>query len=89
MKQRLFNLLDKINRHGIDNSKWGLVQDIPSTRIHFGSKVDIELNGQWLYIELNEDDADYTVVESPNVLESDFTLSIMECDGEFLFLYEL
>ena len=89
MKQDLFNLFVQINRHGIDNSKWGLVQDVPNTRIHFGTEADMQLDGQWLYIYLNEDDGDWTIAESPNNPDADFTLSIMEMDDEFLLLYKL
>ena len=93
MKQEIFNLLVQINRHGIDNSKWGLVQDISDTSTHFGTKDVLTLDGQWLYLYLSEDEADWTVVESPNTPASDFTLPLMDYltqyDNEFLFLYKL
>lgn len=31
MEQSIFNLFDAINREGIDNSTWGLCQDIADT----------------------------------------------------------
>lgn len=89
MRQEIFNLLDQINRYGLDNSNWGLVQDIPSTLTHFGTKADLELHGQWLYLYLNDDDEDWIIVESASNPDADFALPVMGCDGEFLILYKL
>lgn len=38
MEQSIFNLFDAINREGINNSTWGLCQDIADTQDYFGTK---------------------------------------------------
>lgn len=55
MKAAIFNLLDAINRDGLDNSEWGLIEDIESTKEQFGTQIDNNLKGRWLYIYINTD----------------------------------
>ena len=50
MEQPIFNLFDAINREGIDNSTWGLCQDIADTQAYFGSKESFALQGQFVYV---------------------------------------
>lgn len=50
MEQSIFNLFDAINREGIDNSTWGLCQDIADTQAYFGSKESFALQGQFVYV---------------------------------------
>lgn len=55
MKAATFRLLDAINREGIDNGMWGVVEDIESTKAYFGTDRDEQLNGKWIYVYLNTD----------------------------------
>lgn len=53
MKAATFRLIDAINREGIDNSQWGVLEDIISTKEQFGTDRDDQLHGKWLYIYLD------------------------------------
>lgn len=55
MEQPIFNLFDAINREGIDNSTWGLCQDIADTQAYFGSKESFALQGQFVYVYVSPD----------------------------------
>lgn len=55
MEQPIFNLFDAINREGIDNSAWGLCQDIADTQAYFGSKESFALQGQFVYVYVSPD----------------------------------
>ena len=37
MTDKIFNLLDQINREGIDNGTWGVAEGIDDTRSYFGT----------------------------------------------------
>lgn len=50
MTKETFNLIDAINREGIDNSTWGLCQDINDTKAYFGTKESFMLQGQFMYV---------------------------------------
>lgn len=52
---QFFNLFDAINREGIDNSTWGLCQDIADTQDYFGTKESFALQGQFVYVYVNPD----------------------------------
>lgn len=52
---RMFSLLDAINRSGIDNSQWGVCEDVEDSRAEFGTIGVFRLQGKWLYIYTDED----------------------------------
>lgn len=52
MKATTFHLIDAINREGISNQFWGVLEDILSTRTEFGTADDIQLKGQYLFAYL-------------------------------------
>lgn len=56
MKNTLFQLFDGINREGLDNQYWTLVEDV-NTVHYFGTISSIDLHGQWLglYRDNSED----------------------------------
>ena len=56
MKASTFKLLDAINREGLDNGSWGLVQNVEDTKAYFNTVDSVELPGQWLYIYRDFDD---------------------------------
>lgn len=88
MKQEVFNLLDTINRRGIENDKFGFIQDEEVG--YFGVNKDITLDGQWLYLYLNENDGDWEAFESStNDIPSPKHELLIDSEGDFLFLYKL
>lgn len=52
---RMFQLFDAINRSGIDNSQWGVCEDVEDSRAEFGTIGVFRLQGKWLYIYTDED----------------------------------
>ena len=89
MKQEIFNLLDVINRRGISNDKFGFVQDVEAGW-YFGVNKDITLDGQWLYLYLNENDGDWEAFESStHDIPSPEHELLIGIEGDFLFLYKL
>ncbi len=59
MTQRIFDLIDAINREGLDNSKWA-VYDLEyastSSREFLGTREDMKLGGRLLVVYVNTDD---------------------------------
>ena len=45
MTDKIFNLLDQINREGIDNGTWGVAEGIDDTRSYFGTIETENLRG--------------------------------------------
>lgn len=54
MTEKNYKLLDDINRSGIDNTQWGLCQDVNAYEF-FGATQNEQLQGQWLYVYMDED----------------------------------
>ena len=89
MRQDVFNLLDLVNRQGLDNSRFGFIQDV-DVESYFGVHKDIALEGHWLYLYLNENDSDWEVFECNNQIpecEHEFLVDVSR--GEFLLLYKI
>ena len=49
MTDKNFQLIDAINRCGIDNPQWGVVIDVEDTKQEFGTMGVHRLPGKWLY----------------------------------------
>lgn len=56
MKQDIFNLLDAINKEGLDNSQWGLCEDVENTRLYFGTEEEESLQGQYVFVYRDMDE---------------------------------
>lgn len=50
-----FKVIDAINREGIGNEAWGLVEDIDDTKAYFGTIGKRTLEGKWAYIYEEKD----------------------------------
>ena len=87
MKENIFQLLNKINEEGLDNSQWGVTEDIFSTKGHFGTREDIDLEGKWLYVHANEDSWEW--VSFAEALSPDNELQLMDSCSDFVLLYKL
>lgn len=93
MTQKTFDLLDALNRAGLDNSQTGFAQDIDSTAYYFGADENIAVKHQFVYIYVKEDE-----LESLPFLESftpDIVLHwsnkhpVIPCEEELIFIYYL
>ncbi len=50
MDKNTFELIDAINREGIDNSQWALCEDIEDTALYFGTEESVPLDGRYVCI---------------------------------------
>lgn len=55
MNKFAFNLIDAINRDGLGNESWGVVEEVADTVDYFGSKERVSLSGKWAYIYAGKD----------------------------------
>jgi hypothetical protein len=55
MNNFAFNLIDAINRDGLGNESWGVVENVADTVNYFGSKEKVSLSGKWAYIYAGKD----------------------------------
>lgn len=67
MMDKVFRLLDAINRSGIDNGQWGVKEDVPDTRAQFGTTKVYRLEGKWLFVYTDNDGHDPIADWSPDV----------------------
>ncbi len=75
MKTAIFNLIDAVNREGIDNSVWGLCRDVQDTAAYFGAVESIKLQGQYLYVYRNHD-SNFTFITKETCGHPAHTLTI-------------
>lgn len=57
MTQKIFNILSQINREGIDNGNWGLVDCDFDTKSYFGTEEYLIFEDQkvlYLYVDVND-----------------------------------
>lgn len=59
MNKFAFDLIDAINRDGLGNESWGVVENVPDTVEYFGSKERMCLPGRWAYIYAEEGSLHY------------------------------
>ena len=55
MNKFAFDLIDAINRDGLGNESWGVVENVADTVDYFGSKERVSLSGKWAYIYAGKD----------------------------------
>ena len=77
-----FKVIDAINREGIGNEAWGLVEEVDDTVAYFGTREEIALKGQWAYVYADKNDffVYFDLVEPTRVLH------VEDCQ---LLLYKL
>ena len=85
MKASTFKLIDAINCEGLDNSHWGIIEDIESTKDWFGTiESDEQLNGQYVYVWV-EDSTTLTFMR--NVLI--YVNHRYRVDGGYILLWKI
>ena len=88
MTTTIFNLIDSVNREGIDNSEWGLTRFYEDTfaKEFFGAGVGDKIiwAGKFLYIYKNNDDT-FAFINTDNAT---FVLSI-EGENTTIYLWDL
>lgn len=86
MTTTTFNLLDAINREGIENHIWGLCKDIENTAEYFGTVEAIELKGQFVYM-YREADETFSFIKESTCGKPTHTLSVAK--NKFIDIYQL
>lgn len=66
MTTKNYELFDAINREGLGNEDWGLVQDV-NTQIHFATIEDVDLKGMYVYVTRVEDDFFAYIKQKPSM----------------------
>lgn len=89
MKASTFKLLDAINREGLDNGSWGLVQNVEDTKDYFGTVDSVELTGQWLYIYGEFDDVMSFIDDSKVKPDYMMVINGSNCSSYLVYLYKL
>jgi hypothetical protein len=67
MTQENFNLIDAINCSGIDNSVWGCLSEIESTKQHFGTIDDIAIERMFIYVYRDENNESFIPKTTPSL----------------------
>ena len=84
MTQRVFDLIEAINREGLDNTQWA-VYDLKyastSSREFLGTREDMKLGGRLLVVYVNKDDT-YCFLRPET---ADFKLTIDEYNDIYLW----
>ncbi len=80
-----FELLDAINREGLENVEWQMCKDIENTTFFFGTLESIRLEGMWLAIWRDKDD--YMGYIDALEKKPDHTLQID--DGAYIQFFKL
>jgi len=93
MTQKTFDLLDALNREGLDNSKMGFARNIDSTAHYLGSDEDTSIAYMFAYVYLRRSEAESLsrlrhIV--PNiVLHWSDKHPVIPCEEELIFIYYL
>jgi len=80
-KEKMFGLFDAINRSGVDNSQWGVCEDVDDSRYEWGSIGVFRFAGKWLYVYTDEDGANPLGQWGRRLPEPDYEIAL-ERDGD-------
>ena len=83
-KSSIITLIDAINREGLSNDSWAIVEDVP-TRSYFGTIESKLLLGSWLVIYSSNDE----IFSFIDACEVEPTYRFHTVDGDILLLYKL
>lgn len=80
-KEKMFGLFDAINRSGVDNSQWGVCEDVDDSRYEWGTVGVHRFAGKWLYVYTDEDGANPLGHWGRSFPEPDYEIAL-EQDGD-------
>lgn len=86
MTTKLFQLFDGINREGLNNQYWTLVEDF-NTEFCFGTIESLDLHGRWLALYLDNSEEYYSFIHGVG-LKPNYRLPLYDSDT-VLELYKL
>ena len=86
MERRTLNLIDIINRSGIENGSWGIILDIENTNTidYFGTEEYLLLNGDYIYVYTTDEDR--ILRWGGDEVMADYMLHV---DGEYILLFQI
>lgn len=80
-RDKMYALFDAINRSGIDNSQWGVCEDVDNSNYEWGTIGVHRFDGKWLYIFTDEEGVNPLGQWSRNLPEPDYEIAL-ERDGD-------
>lgn len=80
-RDKMFGLFDAINRSGVDNSQWGVIEDVDDTHREFGTAGRHGMAGKWLYVYTDEDGDNPLGRWSERLPEPDYEMALLR-DGD-------
>lgn len=80
-RDKMYALFDAINRSGVDNSQWGVCEDVDDSRHKWGSIGVHRFDGKWLFVYTDEDGVNPLEWGSMSVPEPDYEIAL-EQDGD-------
>jgi len=81
-KERMFGLFDAINRSGVDNSQWGVCEDVDDTHYEFGTVGVHRMPGKWLYVYTDEGGVNPLGRWSERLSEPDYEMALKRDGAE-------
>lgn len=79
MNKFAFDLIAAINRDGLGNESWGVVENVADTVDYFGSKERVSLSGKWLYLYAEKDAVFSLQLDKRNLWQPVFC---HDCNGQ-------
>lgn len=86
MNYKTFNLIDKINAEGLDNSEWGIYMHLEEidTKKFYGTRESFMLPpGEWIVVYERKD----TIFPFHEICTPDYTVDY--CDNQVILFYEV
>lgn len=86
MNYKTFNLIDKINASGFDNSEWGIYMHLEKTdtKKFYGTRESFMLPpGEWIVVYEKKDD----ICPFREICTPDYTIDY--CEDEVILFYEV
>lgn len=86
MNYKTFNLIDKINAEGLDNSEWGIYMHLEEidTKKFYGTRESFMLPpGEWIVVYEKED----TICPFHEICTPDYTVDY--CENNIILFYEV
>lgn len=80
-RDKMYALFAAINRSGVDNSQWGVCEDVDDSRYEWGTVGVHRFAGKWLYVYTDEDGANPISEWGELTCEPDYELAL-EQDGD-------
>lgn len=86
-KDQIFSLIDSLNREGLGNEAWGLVDADIYTDSYLGTEESVHIDGKFLYIYCSLGEGPYRWNWKPDV-DYSYALPLRDSSNEVVYIYE-